>query len=304
MDQSKNQNIQLVSIPSVGLVSVNMDNYKGNNVGLTAGAETALNTEFDSSAYIEQEAAKVAAMENQKKLNESQTWQKITELNKQKAALNEALAGAAGEAKAIILAQIAAIDAQLAAENAQLINQTAATTTNASVKQVASYATEQAIAQMQAQAMAQAQAQATVAKIMGQNSNIHMQPGLTAGGFVMPNQQQLDTIYRIIAAEGGSNNPQEALNIASTMINRARGGNWPGGHDLFSVATARDQYVVFQNGSYKSSMLSPESTAAVNSLLLSTASGGPTSHIYSSFRSNGSSKYGGTILVAGGNRYK
>lgn len=129
-------------------------------------------------------------------------------------------------------------------------------------------------------------------------------PGLTAGGFVMPTGAELDTVYRIIAAEGGSRNPAEAVNIASTMINRARSGRWGGGNDIYKLATAKNQYVVYQNGRYKTAMLTPESMAAVNQLFTTAAAGGPTAHNYQSFRSNGSKSYGGTILSPGGNRYK
>ncbi|MCR5483934.1 MAG: hypothetical protein K6E99_05975 [Bacilli bacterium] len=123
-------------------------------------------------------------------------------------------------------------------------------------------------------------------------------------GFVPAMGDQLETVYKIIAAEGGSTNPAEAVNIAATMINRARKGGYGGGNNIYGIATAEDQYVVYQNGDYASASLSPESRVAVEQLFASCSQGGPTPHDYTSFRSNGSEKYGGTILEPGGNRYK
>jgi hypothetical protein len=76
------------------------------------------------------------------------------------------------------------------------------------------------------------------------------------------------------------------------------------GNNIYGIATAPDQYVVYQNGNYASASLSPESRAAVEQLFASCSQGGPTPHNYTNFRSNGSEKYGGTILEPGGNRYK
>ena len=127
--------------------------------------------------------------------------------------------------------------------------------------------------------------------------------GTATGGFVMPTGQNLETVYKIIAAEGGNISPNEAVNIASTMINRARSGGWYGGNDIYKIATAKHQYVVYETGKYKSASLSPESRAAVDQLFASCAMGGNTAHGYSSFRSHGSTGYKGTVLEPGGNRY-
>jgi len=128
--------------------------------------------------------------------------------------------------------------------------------------------------------------------------------GYEGGGFVLPGGDQLEVVYKIIAAEGGNISPGEAVNIASTLINRARAGNWGGGNNIYSLATAPNQYVVYQNGNYKGATLSAESRAAVEALFAQCAAGGNPPHGYQSFRSNGSTGYGGTILEPGGNRYK
>lgn len=181
--------------------------------------------------------------------------------------------------------------------------------------QAARAAQEQAAAQAaqdQAAAEAAQQAQAAQAALAAQQAATVATPEAgfmtsagvgTAGGFVMPTGQNLETVYKIIAAEGGNISPNEAMNIASTMINRARTGGWSGGNDIYKIATAKNQYVVYQNGNYASASLSPASRAAVDQLFASAAAGGGTVHPYSSFRSNGSTSYGGTILEPGGNRY-
>ena len=168
-------------------------------------------------------------------------------------------------------------------------------------------------AQEQAAAEAQAQAEAAQAALAAQqltDTTAGFMPSAgtgtgvgTLGGFVMPTGQNLETVYKIIAAEGGNISPNEAMNIASTMINRARTGGWSGGNDIYKIATAKNQYVVYQNGNYASASLSPESRAAVDTLFASAAAGGGTVHPYSSFRSNGSTGYNGVVLEPGGNRY-
>ena len=125
---------------------------------------------------------------------------------------------------------------------------------------------------------------------------------LTAGGFIMPTASEKETIYKIVAAEGGNIAPEEATNILSTMINRAKTGNW-GGNNLLTIATRPQQYVVYETGAYKSAALNPISRAACDNLLASTSVGGPTSHVYQSFRSAGSTSYSNNQLVPGGNRY-
>ena len=130
--------------------------------------------------------------------------------------------------------------------------------------------------------------------------------GINAGGFIMPTGEQKEVVYKIIAAEGGNRSPQEAMNIASTMINRARAGIWTGGNDIYKLATAKDQYVVYQNGDAASAVLNADSRAAVDNLFAIASMGGSTTHNYQSFRSYGSTSYGGTILDPEhkGNRYK
>ena len=165
-------------------------------------------------------------------------------------------------------------------------------------------AAQQAAAEQQAAAQAALAAQQTATTQAGFMPSAGTDTGVgTAGGFVMPTGQNLETVYKIIAAEGGNISPNEAMNIASTMINRARTGGWSGGNDIYKIATAKNQYVVYQNGNYASASLSPESRAAVDTLFATAAAGGGTVHPYSSFRSNGSTSYGGTILEPGGNRY-
>ena len=138
------------------------------------------------------------------------------------------------------------------------------------------------------------------------SNNVTSSSGVNDGGFIMPTAEQREVVYKIIAAEGGNRSPQEAMNIASTMINRARAGNWTGGNDIYKLATAKDQYVVYQNGDAASAVLNADSRAAVDNLFAIASMGGSTTHNYQSFRSYGSTSYGGTILDPEhkGNRYK
>ena len=204
-------------------------------------------------------------------------------------AINEQIAGVAeGGADEQAAALAAAQQAQAAAQAAQ--------------DQAAAEAAAQAEAAQAA--LAAQQAAATTDTTAAFMSSAGATTGVgTLGGFVMPTGQNLETVYKIIAAEGGNISPNEAMNIASTMINRARTGGWSGGNDIYKIATAKNQYVVYQNGNYASASLSPESRAAVDTLFATAAAGGGTVHPYSSFRSNGSTSYGGTILEPGGNRY-
>lgn len=143
-------------------------------------------------------------------------------------------------------------------------------------------------------------------QLMPQNNNLvgnaFGEGMMTAGGFIMPTAAEKETLYKIVAAEGGNIAPQEATNILSTMLNRAKTGNW-GGQNLLTIATRPNQYVVYQSGAYLNAALTPESRAACDSLIASVAAGGPTSHIYQSFRSSGSTSYSNNQFVPGGNRY-
>lgn len=234
----------------------------------------------------------------------------------------EAIARQAYEAEmAKYQTNLAEVQAQaLAAQNqaAALSSAAVATTVPYTPEDIAALQA-QALAQLQQQAMAfpTSEAIAAVANPVPQpnwNQNIPVTPSVpnpnwnqgvpNNGGFVMPTGAQLETVYKIIAAEGGSTNPQEAVNIASTMINRARSGGWSGGNNIYNIATAPNQYVVYQNGQYQGAALSPESRAAVDQLFSISANGGSTAHNFQSFRSHNSTSYGGSILTPGGNRYK
>ena len=123
-------------------------------------------------------------------------------------------------------------------------------------------------------------------------------------GFVMPNSTQMEEILQIISVEGGAKNPAEAVNIASTMINRARDPQWKsyGGNDVYKQATFPSQYVSV--GPTDHADVTPEVRQAVMDLFNNANNGGSTAHNYESFRANYMDSYGGTILQPDGNRYK
>lgn len=209
-------------------------------------------------------------------------------------------------------AEIAAMQAQQA-QAAQLAQAQAAQQAQAlqlAQAQAAQLAQAQAVQAFQSQAAALA-AQQMIPPIMTMGANVLLTPEMqqqynttsySTGGFTLSAADK-PIVYSIIAAEGGANNPAEAVSIADTMINRARSGKW-GSTDIKTLATNKDQYVVYQNGSYLKSSLSPEAIAAVETEFANAAMGGMTTHNYDCFRSNGSTSYGGTIINPGGNRYK
>lgn len=57
---------------------------------------------------------------------------------------------------------------------------------------------------------------------------------------------QISVLAGIIQGEAG--NPSDQFGVASTFLNRAQAGNFPGGSSPFAVATAAGQYAAYPNG--------------------------------------------------------
>ena len=136
--------------------------------------------------------------------------------------------------------------------------------------------------------------------------------GFEGGGFVLHSGYELDMVYRTIEAEGGNISPEEAKNIASTLINRARAGSGYGtgkgyGNDIYRIAAAPGQFTGYTVASKnpQGHVLNEESRKAVDELFASCAEGGETTHNYTFFRSNDSYGYDGIVLdrTGRGNRY-
>ena len=132
-----------------------------------------------------------------------------------------------------------------------------------------------------------------------------------ASGFVVTegntkydlNDNDKDLLYAIVAAESDQSK-DDALAVASTILNRCEDTRWVNSHGTNPIkqATAPSQFVVYQNGNYKqyTNGQAPETVKqAVNDAL-----NGVRNHNYLSFRSNGSTKYSSNMITETGNRYK
>ena len=132
-----------------------------------------------------------------------------------------------------------------------------------------------------------------------------------ASGFVVTegntkydlNDSDKDLLYAIVAAESDKSK-DDALAVASTILNRCEDTRWVNSHGTNPIkqATAPNQFVVYQDGYYKryTNGQAPEAVKqAVNDAL-----NGVRNHNYLSFRSNGSTKYSSNMITETGNRYK
>lgn len=113
----------------------------------------------------------------------------------------------------------------------------------------------------------------------------------------------VDLLYSIVSAESDQSY-DDALAVATTILNRCEAPNWIASHgtDPIAQATAPNQFVVYQHGSYKTYINgnSPETVQqAVNDAL-----NGVRNHEYLSFRSNSSTGYSNNMITSTGNRYK
>ena len=113
----------------------------------------------------------------------------------------------------------------------------------------------------------------------------------------------VDLLYAIVAAESDKSY-DDALAVITTILNRCESPNWVANHGSNPVtqATAPNQFVVYQHGSYRSYINgnAPETVKrAVNDAL-----GGVRNHEYLSFRSNSTTGYSNNMITSTGNRYK
>lgn len=115
--------------------------------------------------------------------------------------------------------------------------------------------------------------------------------------------EDYDLICSIVAAESDQGY-DDALAVASTILNRCETSNWVAAHGTSPVAqaTAPNQFVVYQHGAYKryTNGNAPDTvkTAVMDAL------NGVRNHDYLSFRSNGSTGYSNNMISSTGNRYK
>lgn len=112
-----------------------------------------------------------------------------------------------------------------------------------------------------------------------------------------------DLIYGIVAAESDKSY-DDALAVASVILNRCEAPNWVASYGTNPVAqaTAKNQFVVYQEGYYKqyTNGAAPDTVRrAVDDAL-----NGVRNCDYMSFRSSGSTSYSDNRITDSGNRYK
>ena len=113
----------------------------------------------------------------------------------------------------------------------------------------------------------------------------------------------VELLCAIVAAESDKSY-DDALAVITTILNRCETPAWIRSHgtDPVAQATAPNQFVVYQHGSYKRYMNgnAPETVQTA----VKDALAGVRNHRYLSFRSNGTTSYSDNKITATGNRYK
>ena len=115
--------------------------------------------------------------------------------------------------------------------------------------------------------------------------------------------EDIELLCAIVSAESDKSY-DDALAVISTILNRCETTNWINSHgrDPIQQATAPNQYVVYQHGSYKNYLngKAPETVKQA----VKDALNGVRNHNYCSFRSNGTTSYSNNMITTTGNRYK
>jgi hypothetical protein len=115
--------------------------------------------------------------------------------------------------------------------------------------------------------------------------------------------EDIELLCAIVSAESDKSY-DDALAVISTILNRCERSNWIASHgrDPIQQATAPNQYVVYQHGSYKT-YLNGKAPDTVKQAVMD-ALNGVRNHNYCSFRSNGTTSYSNNMITSTGNRYK
>lgn len=113
----------------------------------------------------------------------------------------------------------------------------------------------------------------------------------------------IDILCAIVAAESDQSY-DDALAVISVILNRCEAPNWIASHGTNPVrqATAPNQFVVYQHGSYRkyTNGNAPDTVK----IAVADALAGVRNHKYLSFRSNKSRGYSNNLITSTGNRYK
>ena len=115
--------------------------------------------------------------------------------------------------------------------------------------------------------------------------------------------KDFELLCAIVSAESDKTY-DDALAVITTILNRCETDNWIRSHgtDPIAQATAPNQFVVYQHGSYKRYMNGNAPETVVQAV--KDALAGVRNHKYLSFRSNGTFSYSDNMISKTGNRYK
>lgn len=115
------------------------------------------------------------------------------------------------------------------------------------------------------------------------------------------NVEDINLLYSVVAAEA-ANDPDDALAVASVIMNRCDAGNW-GGTDPISVITASGQFSGYLDGYYQKYYNGSTPIPDCIKTAVDDALNGVRNNSYQSFRSNGSTGYSNNMVSENGNRY-
>ena len=115
--------------------------------------------------------------------------------------------------------------------------------------------------------------------------------------------EDFELLCAIVAAESDKSY-DDSLAVITTILNRCESPNWIRSHgtDPVAQATAPNQFVVYQHGSYKKYMDGNVPNTVKEAVMDALA--GVRNHDYLSFRSNSTTSYSNNMITPTGNRYK
>ena len=136
------------------------------------------------------------------------------------------------------------------------------------------------------------------------HNNLEMGFEVTAGNLAYEvSDEDFELLCAIVAAESDKSY-DDSLAVITTILNRCESPNWIRSHgtDPVAQATAPNQFVVYQHGSYKKYMDGNVPNTVKEAVMDALA--GVRNHDYLSFRSNSTTSYSNNMITPTGNRYK
>ncbi len=148
-------------------------------------------------------------------------------------------------------------------------------------------------------------------KVQQENNNQNNYTYKSVGNFKVTNNnkkynlssEEYNVLCAIVAAECDKSS-DDALAVISVILNRCENSAWINSHGTspYKQATAKNQFVVFQEGYYKK-YLGDNCPKNVKQAV-SDACNGIRNNKFLSFRSNSSTGYSNNLITTSGNRYK